>query len=98
MEYLTPDTYIKFHKPKKKRKKKEKQIRKRKHGVVGVGESCPKCSKDMERRGHLVSPKKTWHYIKWDFCKPCKHVQHYEKFKSPAWVEEERQEQFFNSI
>lgn len=66
--------------------------------VIGVGEKCPKCSEFMERRKHKDRPGKTWFYTQWDYCKSCKHIQHYEKFKSSEWQEVERQESFLNSI
>lgn len=39
----------------------------------------------MERRSHiLITPKelsKSYYYTEWDVCPPCKHVQHYDKYK-----------------
>lgn len=67
---------------------------------IGIGDKCKKCSEDMERRGHpkhWVSTK-SFYYTEWDFCPSCKHVQHYDKFKSPEWQEQERQESFMRSI
>jgi len=73
-----------------------KQRRKR-YNIISGGENCPKCSKEMERRTHLEIPAK-WHYTKWDWCHNCKHLQHYDKFKSSAWSEAEQQEEFFRNI
>lgn len=48
-------------------------------------EECPKCKGIMERRSHReITEKMLTHdyfFSEWDFCKKCKHVQHYEKFK-----------------
>jgi uncharacterized protein with PIN domain len=75
---------------------KERRIR---YIVLGQGNECPKCKQNMERRGHKEIPtKKTYYYKKWDYCKPCGHVQHYEEFKSSQWVEDERQDLFFNNL
>ncbi len=38
----------------------------------------------MERREHRELTKqrqKYYYFSKWDYCKPCGHLQHYEKFK-----------------
>lgn len=67
--------------------------------VIGEGKECPKCGKKMERRMHRFPPKdKNYFFTKWDFCRPCHHIQHYEEFKSSAWKEMEEQANFFNSI
>jgi len=67
--------------------------------VIEGGNNCPKCSKPMERREHTRPPKdKTWFYKKWDVCSKCRHIQHYEEFKSNEWKESEQQESFFNSM
>jgi hypothetical protein len=66
--------------------------------IIGEGNPCPKCKKPMERRGHSVRPKNNWYYTKWDFCKNCKHLQHYDEFRSSEWQEKEQQDLFFNSI
>ncbi len=46
---------------------------------------CPKCSRYMERRKHQKITKqllaKAYYFSEWDVCRPCKHVQHYEKYK-----------------
>jgi hypothetical protein len=70
----------------------------KKNRIIGTGEKCPKCGKIMERRGHKERPKQTWYYSEWDVCHDCKHIQHYEEFKSSDWKEQEEQESFFNSI
>lgn len=68
--------------------------------VVGNGEQCPKCKKSMERRKHPThwKPKKTYYYTEWDYCNDCYHVQHYDKYKSPQWLEIENNETFLKSI
>jgi hypothetical protein len=39
----------------------------------------------MERRNHSVDETgmmhKAYYCSEWDYCKPCRHIQHYEKFK-----------------
>jgi len=64
---------------------------------IGDGKPCPKCFKVMERRKHKDIPSKTWFYQKWDYCLDCKHVQHYEEFKSNAWKEGLEMESRFNN-
>ena len=56
---------------------------KRKYVVLeGCGLNCPKCSKQMERRERSFIPKKQdCYYREWDYCRGCKHLQHYEHFK-----------------
>lgn len=72
---------------------------KRKIKIIGTGNDCPKCGKPMERRAHNLPPKdKTWFYTKWDICVRCRHIQHYEEFKSNEWKDSEEQASFFNSI
>lgn len=45
-------------------------------------EKCPKCKQPMERRIHLVPPKKKkFYFSEWDYCPACRHVQHYERYK-----------------
>ena len=66
--------------------------------IIGKGEKCPKCEKEMERREHKIRPKQTWFYTQWDVCHNCHHIQHYEEFKSSDWKEQEEQESFFNSL
>lgn len=67
---------------------------------VGVGEGCPKCKVEMNRRKHpeYFKSKKSYYYEQWDFCEKCKHVQHYEEFKSKDWRENEDKESFINSL
>lgn len=76
----------------------KKQERVKKIEVIGVGNDCPKCSKPMERRRHRDQPKNTWFYEKWDYCKECKHIQHYEEFKSDDWQENERRDNFLRDL
>lgn len=68
--------------------------------IIGKGDKCPKCSKEMDRRKHPPHWKhiKSYYYTEWDYCESCKHVQHYDKFKSTVWQEEERQESFFRDL
>lgn len=66
--------------------------------IIGFGNECPKCSEPMQRRKHRAQPDKTFFYSQWDYCIPCKHVQHYEEFKSGDWKESQRQEEFLNNI
>lgn len=67
--------------------------------IIGQGNDCPKCHQPMERRAHDLPPKdKTWFYIKWDVCRKCRHIQHYEEFKSNEWQEQEQQDLFFSSL
>lgn len=87
MEYLIIDKPI--------RTKKERRIRYR---VIGKGNKCNSCSKEMQRREHLEKPSKIYFYEKWDFCTDCKYVKHYEEFKNPQWKESERLQEHFKSI
>jgi hypothetical protein len=60
--------------------------------IVGKGEECPKCFKEMEHRKHPDhwESRKSYFYTEWDYCPFCKHVQHYEKFKSLEWLKAEQ--------
>ena len=66
----------------------------------GIGENCPKCSKPMTHRKRIKPPKdgKTYFFTEYDFCKPCRFMQHYEKYKSQDWQENERQQDFFSNL
>ena len=67
--------------------------------VKGLGDNCPKCSKPMERRERIKPPKtKTYFYKEWDYCLPCNHVQHYDRFKSAQWQEDEQRDNLFKSL
>lgn len=67
--------------------------------IIGQGEECPKCLRTMERRTHNKKvEEKSYFYTQWDYCKNCKHVQHYEKFKSSMWKEAEERESHMRSI
>lgn len=72
----------------------------RKYAIVEeVGEMCPKCDIPMERRKRIKPPiNKTYFFTKWDYCPKCSRVQHYEKFKSQVWQEDERQQDFFRNL
>lgn len=67
---------------------------------IGIGDKCPKCNEDMERRSHPKHwiNKKSFFYTEWDYCIDCKHVQHYDRFKSADWQEQERQDNFMKNI
>lgn len=60
-------------------------MRKIRHKDLGKGNKCPHCSKVMERRGHLETDTKhllkSYYFKEWDYCRPCRHVQHYDMFK-----------------
>ena len=50
---------------------------------AGMGERCPKCGKLMVRWQHSAGwqpPIGRGFYTRWDVCRPCGHVQHYERF------------------
>ena len=68
--------------------------------VVGVGGECPKCNDAMERRKHPThwKSRKIYYYTEWDYCNKCQHVQHYDKYKSPLWLEKENKENFLKNI
>lgn len=46
---------------------------------------CPKCDNFMETRKHkeilAFLKEKPYYYIQWDYCRPCKYVQHSDEFK-----------------
>ena len=56
-----------------------------KYKVIGMGELCPKCGKDMEKRSHsdlqTSHLNKVYYFTEWDYCQSCKHVQHYDDKK-----------------
>lgn len=66
--------------------------------ITGYGKECPKCSKPMQRRKHLTRPLKSHFYTEWDYCEKCKHVQHYEEYKSSDWSELDRMQNFIKNI
>lgn len=74
-------TYYSKVKKEKNFTKKEPIIKtKLKHYIIlGDGEKCPKCSKFMQRRKRRVLPEEKGqiYYLEWDYCRPCRHVQHY---------------------
>lgn len=57
------------------------QVKILKHFVLGEGLACPKCSNPMERRRHSQDPTTYYFFTEWDYCKPCRHLQHYSEFK-----------------
>lgn len=61
----------------------EASVRKR-HKLPG-GNDCPKCKRPMQRFKHGPSwkPKarQPYFFAYWDICKPCRHIQMYEKAK-----------------
>lgn len=60
--------------------KPQQRKRETKYVVVGEGEPCPKCHNIMQRRSHREVPDHP-HFEKWDYCKPCRHVQHYQEYR-----------------
>lgn len=101
MEWLIIKKEAKVKKVLTVKKERRKTIKKtNKAIVIGKGELCPKCLKEMERRSHPLHYvyKKSFYFTKWDYCNSCKHVQHYDKFKSNDWKEAEKIENFFNSL
>ena len=50
--------------------------------ITGIGNKCPKCSKDMMRHEHpknwAPTEKQTFYFRYWNVCKPCMFMQHYE--------------------
>lgn len=70
-----------------------------KYIITGDGKECPKCGIKMQRRKHSGKPKTTYYFTAWDYCLPCRHVQHYEEFKSNNWnTDESNQSMFENSL
>jgi predicted RNA-binding Zn-ribbon protein involved in translation (DUF1610 family) len=53
--------------------------KKQKAHIIGVGQPCPKCGKNMQRREpkneNLVK-----YYTEWDYCPSCSHIQHYNHY------------------
>jgi bacterioferritin-associated ferredoxin len=51
--------------------------------TIGLGSQCPKCHRAMERRQHKPEwkPRTNYWFEWWDYCVPCRHVQHYEVAK-----------------
>jgi hypothetical protein len=60
------------------------------------GKPCPKCRRPMERRSHPQGwepkPGQPFYFAAWGYCRPCRHVQHYEAMKryvdEPAEVDD----------
>lgn len=54
-----------------------------KYKVIDIGEKCPKCNKEMQRRIHSCLTqkdiKKAHLFAYWDYCLQCKRTQLYEK-------------------
>ncbi len=78
-----------------------------KYRILRKGKDCPKCLQPMERRAHkegFTRKKENYYFFKeWDYCKPCKHLQHYEEFKVTTgrgsdWEEIQRQTSFLRSL
>lgn len=77
----------------------KKQKNKQYVSLNNQGEICNHCDVLMERRKRIVIPKnKTYFFTEWDYCTKCNRVQHYEKFKSHTWQEDELQKDFFRSL
>ena len=68
--------------------------------IIGIGNECPKCKEPMQRRSHPSHWKsaKSYFYTQWDFCEKCKHVHHYDDFKSMSWKEQESRDCFIKNI
>lgn len=52
--------------------------------TIGTGLPCPKCNKEMFRKKAEITVdrlRQPYFFSEWDYCVPCKHVQHYEKYK-----------------
>jgi len=51
--------------------------------IIGIGKECKKCQNQMQRRkrGGEPTKKQKYYFQEWDYCEPCRHVQHYEHFK-----------------
>lgn len=55
--------------------------------INGKFNPCPKCGKLMQNRSHtnveliLGKAYRDHYFSNWDYCKPCKHVQHYSSEK-----------------
>ena len=53
--------------------------------ILRKGEVCPKCGYKMDRRAHRSNStkqfKQPFYFTEWDYCKTCRHVQHYEQYK-----------------
>jgi hypothetical protein len=58
---------------------------KSKRVLMGHGQPCPKCTSLMSRYEHsqewLPRKRQPYYYLFWDYCKECRHVQHYETAK-----------------
>lgn len=87
-----------YKKLKRKVEKIERKPRKEKRMKMYIienlkSEMCPKCHNPMQRRKRVKPPiDKTYFFTEWDYCRNCRHVQHYEKYKSTDWKERETQE------
>lgn len=44
---------------------------------------CPQCKNKMERKKRPLGmeKKETYYFTEWDYCKKCRYIKHYEKFK-----------------
>lgn len=53
--------------------------------IAGTGKNCPKCRKLMVRCEHKPGwkpkPNQPYYFLYWDYCKKCRHLQHYEAAK-----------------
>lgn len=53
--------------------------------AVGTGANCPKCGRPMQGRRHvdgfIPPPGMRYWYAWWDFCRSCRHLQHYDDAK-----------------
>lgn len=76
-----------------------KRAKQNKIFIKGLGELCPKCNIKMERRSHRTLTEsilnQPYYFSEWDYCLPCGHLQHYDKYK--VYSTEEMRE-YFNSL
>ncbi len=63
--------------------KKDLELKKN-YSEIGNGEPCKKCGGKTERRKRNTNAdvkKGKYYFTEWDYCKECKHTQHYKKYK-----------------
>lgn len=60
-------------------------MKKNKPLVTQSVHKCPKCGVLMQRRSHSFLTtkilKQPFYFKEWDYCRGCKHLQHYEGYK-----------------
>lgn len=66
---------------------------------IGLGKICRKCKGQCFLRKRKKIPEhKNFYYTQWDYCPKCKAVYFEEQYKSQAWQEQDRQDNFFKSL